>query len=89
MKPALARVVLFVRDAGSLAHWYRETFGLTHQVQNLGERHCSFPYSFKRNEQNQHDRRCILLIMSNLSRELSMKKGRAGYIFYFLGAKRR
>ncbi len=29
MKPSLARIVFFVRDAASLAEWYRDVFGLT------------------------------------------------------------
>lgn len=37
MKPILARIVFFVRDAASLAEWYREVFGLTTKYDGLDE----------------------------------------------------
>ena len=37
MKPTLARVVLFVRDAAALAEWYRDVLGLTTKYDGLDQ----------------------------------------------------
>ena len=37
MKPTLARIVFFVRDAASLAEWYRGVFGLTTNYDGLDQ----------------------------------------------------
>ena len=37
MKPALARIVFYVRDAASLGQWYRDVFGLTTKFDGLGQ----------------------------------------------------
>ena len=37
MKPTLARVVFFVRDAATLAEWYRDVFGLTTKYDGLDQ----------------------------------------------------
>ena len=37
MKPALARIVFFVRDAASLGQWYRDVFGLTTKFDGLDQ----------------------------------------------------
>jgi catechol-2,3-dioxygenase len=37
MKPVLARIVLYVRDAASLAEWYRDVLGLTTKYDGLDE----------------------------------------------------
>ena len=37
MKPTLARIVFFVRDAATLAQWYRDVFGLTTKYDGLDQ----------------------------------------------------
>ena len=37
MKPTLTRIVLFVRDAASLAEWYQDVFGLTTKYDGLDQ----------------------------------------------------